>query len=65
VVICNPVYIEKVSKALLPFSENQFLPNGIPLKKWKDKNDAWIKIQEGLLSIIKDVKTGKTREYFE
>ncbi len=62
--IIVPVYIEGVAKALLPFKDKQYLPSGTPLKKWRDKNDAWIKIQESIIKLIDDVKAGNTAEYF-
>ena len=63
--IIVPVYIERISTKFLPFKDKQYLPSGTPLKKWDDQNDAWIEIQEGLIKIIDDVKSGNTSEYFE
>lgn len=63
--IIVPIYVQKVNEELLPFSEKQFLPDGTPLKKYKDRNDAWLKIQKGLMKIIKDIKAGEKQEYFK
>ena len=62
--IIVPIYIETVAKELLPFREKQYLPGSKPLKDWKQRNDAWVKIQSGLIKIFKDVKEGKTEPYF-
>jgi hypothetical protein len=63
--IIVPLYIEGVAKKLLPFRDKQYLPSSKPLKKYTDKSDAWILVQEGIIKLIDDIKTGKTLEYFE
>jgi GTPase SAR1 family protein len=63
--IIVPIYIEEISKKLLPFSDKQYLPGGKPLKEWRPRNKAWVKIQDGLITIIDDIKGGNTSEYFE
>ena len=63
--IIVPIYIEDVSKRLLPFKEKQYLPSGVPLEDWEQKNKAWVKIQDGIITLIDDIKAGNTSEYFE
>lgn len=63
--IIVPVYIEKIARKLLPFSDKQYLPSGKPLKNWRPQNDAWVKIQDGLIKIIDDIRNGNIGEYFE
>lgn len=63
--IIVPVYIEEIPKKLLPFSDKQYLPSGKPLKEWKPQNKGWVKIQDGLISIIDDIRNGNTNDYYK
>ncbi len=63
--IIVPIYIEEVATELLPFKVTQYLPSGVPLEDWELKNKAWVKIQTGIIALIKDIKAGNTSEYFE
>ncbi|MEJ7740131.1 MAG: hypothetical protein WKF97_22145 [Chitinophagaceae bacterium] len=63
--IIVPVYIERVPKILLPFNEKQFLPGSIPLEEWEPKSKAWTKIQDGIITLIDDIRAGNTRKYFD
>ena len=63
--IIIPIYIEEIPKKLLPFSDKQYLPSGKPLKDWRPQNKGWVKIQEGLITIIDDINAGNAEEYFD
>jgi len=62
--ITVPVYIESVSKKLLPFKDKQYLPGGNPLKEWKPRSRAWTAIQNGIITLSYDIKKGNTAGYF-
>jgi internalin A len=63
--IIAPVYIEEVSKKILPFKEKQYLPGGNALEYWQPKSRGWTKIQDGIITLIDDVKNGNTKDYFD
>ncbi|CAN5742681.1 hypothetical protein BH11BAC3_BH11BAC3_08350 [soil metagenome] len=63
--IIVPVYVEKIATALLPFPDRQYLPGGKPITDWDRQNDAWVKVQEGIIEIIKDIREGNSNLYFE
>lgn len=62
--IIVPIYLQEVSKKLLPFKEKQYLPNGTALENWKSKSKGWTKIQDGIIDIIDDIRNGKTNQYY-
>ncbi|MEP6553545.1 MAG: COR domain-containing protein [Ferruginibacter sp.] len=63
--IIVPVYVERIATALLPFPDRQYLPGGTPITDWNRQNDAWVKVQEGIIEIIKDIRAGNANLYFE